>query len=239
MTTENTRMHILDMIEAGKINTEEGLVLLHAIQREGREAAFEGSRDSAAISVEDNPKLDMEQETGGGSGARQIDDLESEPQVETTPIQEDKAAAYPEQAALFRRWWRIPFWAGVSVTILGGLLMYWVLEASGVGFWLLFSGTPFLFGLAIMVLAWQARNAPWLHLRVEQEKDEWPRNIVLSFPIPIRPTAWFLRTFGHRIPALEDTPVDEIIQALGQSVTLDNPIFIEVEEGDRVQVFIG
>jgi hypothetical protein len=239
MTAENTRMHILDMIEAGKINAEEGLALLHAIQREDREAAFEGLRDSAVASLAGDQKLDVEQEAGGFSSARQVDARESEPQVETPTPQENKAAAYPEQAAHFRRWWQIPFWTGVSVTILGGLLMYWVLEASGVGFWLLFSGTPFLFGLVIMVLAWQARNAPWLHLRVEQEKDEWPRNIVLSFPIPIRPTAWFLRTFGHRIPALEDTPVDEIIQALGQSVTPDNPIFIEVEEGDRVQVFIG
>lgn len=239
MTAENTRMHILDMIEAGKINAEEGLVLLHAIQREGQEAASDGMRDSAAISLGGGQKLDVEQDAGEFSGARPVDAWETEPQVETTTIQENKAAAYPEQAAHFRSWWRIPFWIGVSVTVLGGLLMYWVLEASGVGFWLLFSGAPFLFGLVIMILAWQARNAPWLHLRVEQEKDEWPRNIVLSFPIPIRPTAWFLRTFGHRIPALEDTPVDEIIQALGQSVTPDNPIFIEVEEGDRVQVFIG
>ena len=233
MTAESTRMHILDMIEAGKINTEEGLVLLHAIQREDRGAAVGGTQGAVAISVEGEPQVEKL------SSANSIESSQSESQVESAATQEDETSAYPAQAAYFRRWWRFPFWIGVTVTILGGLLMYGVLEASGVGFWLLFSGAPFLFGLAVMVLAWQARNTPWLHLRIEQEQDEWPRTLAFSLPIPIQPTAWFLRTFGHKISSLEDTPVDEIIQALEQRVTPDKPIFIEVKEGDRVQVFIG
>jgi hypothetical protein len=235
MTAESTRMHILDMIEAGKINTEEGLVLLHAIQREDREAATQGAQGAVAISVKDELQPEKEE----FSSAELAGTSQSETQIESTATQVSETATFPTQAAYFRRWWRIPFWTGVTVTILGGLLMYWVLEASGVGFWLLFSGAPFLFGLVVMVLAWQARNAPWLHLRIEQEKDGWPRNFAISLPIPLRPTAWFLRTFGHKIPSLEDAPVDEIIQALEQRVSPDNPLFIEVEEGDRVQVFIG
>lgn len=235
MTAESTRMHILDMIEAGKINTEEGLVLLQAIQREDREASNSGAQGAVAISLEDEPQPAVEE----FSSAEPAQMSQSDPQIVGTATQESETVAFPTQAAYFRRWWRIPFWTGVMVTILGGLLMYWVLEASGVGFWLLFSGAPFLFGLAVMVLAWQARNAPWLHLRVEQEKDEWPPKFAISLPIPLRPMAWFLRTFGHKIHSLEDTHVDEIIQALEQGASPDNPIFIEVEEGDRVQVFIG
>jgi hypothetical protein len=43
-------------------------------------------------------------------------------------------------------------------------------------------------------------------------------------------------------PRLKDTNVDELIVALNDSVTRDEPLFIDVQEGadgERVQVYIG
>jgi hypothetical protein len=55
-------------------------------------------------------------------------------------------------------------------------------------------------------------------------------------------TAWFFRVFGGKIPGLQDTSVDELIMALGDSTNPENPLYIEVEDdedGERVEVFIG
>ena len=73
-------------------------------------------------------------------------------------------------------------------------------------------------------------------------EKEWPRNIALSFPLPIRLTAWFLRTFGPHIPQLKDTGVDELILALGDSASPGNPLLVNVNEGEggeQVEVYIG
>ena len=61
-------------------------------------------------------------------------------------------------------------------------------------------------------------------------------------PIPVTPAAWLLRTFGHRLPVLNETGVDELIMALGETTSPDNPLYVEVdddEQGEKVQVYIG
>jgi len=92
------------------------------------------------------------------------------------------------------------------------------------------------------VLAWQSRTARWLHLRIQQKEGEWPHNIAISFPLPIRLTAWFFRLFGNKIPGLQGTSVDEMIMALDNTTSPGNPLYVKVEEGEdgeRVEVFIG
>jgi hypothetical protein len=93
-----------------------------------------------------------------------------------------------------------------------------------------------------MALAWASRNSRWLHLRIHQKPGERPQTILLSFPLPLRVTAWFLRTFGRSIPQLKNSGVDELIQALEQNTVLADPFYIEVDEGEdgeRVQIYIG
>jgi hypothetical protein len=96
--------------------------------------------------------------------------------------------------------------------------------------------------VVLIVMSWGSRTARWLHVRVRQRPGEWPQNIAFSFPIPLRMTAWFLRVFGDFIPGLHGTSVDELIVALGDSTSPENPLYIEVEDdedGERVEVFIG
>jgi len=61
-------------------------------------------------------------------------------------------------------------------------------------------------------------------------------------PLPLRISAWFLRTFGNWIPQLRRTSVDELLVALEEGVSAENPITINVaegERGERVEVRLG
>jgi hypothetical protein len=154
-------------------------------------------------------------------------------------------ASAPEQSPDFDRFRRIsmyPLWGGVIVTVLGGMLMYQVLQSRGLGFWFVCASTPFILGLGVVVLAWQARRARWLHLRVKQKEGERPRKINLSFPLPLGFIAWLLRVARGRIAGLDNTSVDEVIIALGKSTGPDEPLYIQVDEtddGEEVQIYIG
>jgi hypothetical protein len=85
-------------------------------------------------------------------------------------------------------------------------------------------------------------NSRWLYVNVDQEKGEWPQHITLGFPIPLGIIGWFLRNFGHYIRGMDKTNVDEVLMALSLAKNLDEPLIVNVDEGDdgeRVQVYIG
>ena len=142
----------------------------------------------------------------------------------------------------WRRWWMAPMWAGIGVLLVGAVLMFAAYQASGFGFWFVCAALPFAAGVVIMALAAGSRSARWLHVRVRtnQRTNDWPRNIALSFPLPIRLTAWLLRLFGPFIPQLKDHGLDEVILALAETTSSDAPLYVDVDEGgERVQVYIG
>ena len=132
-------------------------------------------------------------------------------------------------------------WVGVGITTISALFMYWAFSASGYGFWFACMWFPFLFGVLVMALAWSSRTSRWLHVRVHQKPGQKPERIAISLPIPLRLTAWFLRIFGHKIPNMGNTSLDEVIMAL-DATSPDAPFYVEVNEGDdgeRVEVYIG
>jgi len=163
----------------------------------------------------------------------------SAPYTETT---QPKRSSQPNLNK-WRRWWVLPLSIGIVITALTGWFIYLGTVNTWAGFWMFCLWLPMLFGIALMTLAWLSQSTPWLHVRVNTGQDEWPRRIAISFPIPIRLTAWGLRTFGHFIPNIDATGLDEIIVALGQSMVEDDPIYIEVDNkgdgGEYVEVFIG
>lgn len=199
---ELERMHILQMIEDGKISAADGLRLLDAL--------------------------------GQPAEAGQAAPLPQASNAETAP--RDPGLEH------WRRWWMLPMWIGTGVLLAGALLMYAAYAASGFGFWFLCAALPFTAGVLLMALAASSRSAKWLHLRVNTGQDEWPRNISISFPLPIRITAWALRTFGQFIPQLRDRGVDELILALAENTSAESPLYVDVDEGEggeKVQVYIG
>jgi hypothetical protein len=138
----------------------------------------------------------------------------------------------------------VPMWAGIGVLLVGAVLMFAAYQAGGLGFWFACAALPFAAGVLIMALAAASRSARWLHVRVRtnQRTNDWPRNIVLSFPLPIRLTAWLLRLAGPYIPQLKNHGLDELILALAETTSSEAPLYVDVDEGEggeRVQVYIG
>lgn len=219
------RMHILQMIEDGAITAEDGLRLLNAIA--GNAPQLNAANPAEAGAAEANastagPKSETSQEP---------------PIIHTTP-----PSSPPPDFEKWKRWWIIPLWVGVGITAVGALIMYWAYANTGLSFWLACWSLPFALGVVVIALAAASRTAKWLHVRVKTGRETGPRNIAISFPLPIHLTAWFLRTFGDNIPNLKNTGVDELILAMGDSATSDNPLYVEVNEGangEHVQVYIG
>ncbi|MBC8333437.1 MAG: hypothetical protein H8E28_15760 [Anaerolineae bacterium] len=213
MPLSEERKQILGMIDQGIISAEEGFNLLQALNAEP------DKRDSSGVDSATEAKI-------------LPDDIRDT----------ENMAPDPEEIARWKRWWLIPLYVGAGVTALSGLLMYWAWSATGIGFWFACTWMPFFVGVLLMALSWSSQTSPWLHVRVKQKAGEKPQRVSISFPLPIRLSAWGLRNFGHFIPNIDATGLDEVILALGDSKTEDTPLFVDVSEGDdgeRVQVFIG
>jgi hypothetical protein len=267
MDENNERMQILKMIDLGKISASEGLRLLQALGNGEVSApetpALPAQPSSAQPSPAQPAPVEARDQSVSGPSAAQIPSPSAGPASASTPVREAaslegetfaasanaaSANAGPADTrssakiAKWRSWWMVPLWIGVGITVTGGVLMYGAMQASGIGFWFLCAAVPFILGVVVIALAWQSRNAPWLHLRIQQRPGARPQKINLSFPLPLQTTAWFLRTFGSRIRGLQDTSLDEVILAVGKTTNPDNPLYIEVDEGEdgeKVEIYIG
>jgi hypothetical protein len=228
MNEKNERIQILEMIENGTITASEGARLLKAMEENEMAEDF-GLGDE----FERDPNF-PEGEANSFDG-----------QSTTDPLSGDVISEkFNPEIEKWRRWWMIPLWIGVGITIVGGLLMVWAYQATGLSFWFGCSWLPFLFGTAVMAMAWGSRSARWLHLRVQQEPGEWPRTIAFSIPLPLRLASWFLRTFGQFIPNVNESGVDlgQLIEIFENNTNSETPFYVEVDEGkngEKVQIYIG
>lgn len=238
MNYESERLRILEMIDKGLISASEGIQLLDALQGDDEDP----STYNESVVAQDQTAIQSEPEV-----APQLEPVvvaeESPELAEESPVIETPSSDPYIDSSIdkWKRWWWIPMWIGITVTVISGVLMFFAWQSGGFGFWFACSWFPFLLGVGIMALAWGSRTARWLHVRVHQQPGEWPQKIAISLPLPLRLTAWFFRTFGRYIPNLEHTNIDEIIMAL-EHTSADTPIYVEVDEGDdgeRVEVFIG
>jgi len=213
--TDQERNQVLKMIEEGKITPEQGLTLMQALDRQGPD------EEPAAVPVA--PAVAEPQSTSPAQAP------DPDPHIERL-----KATAH--------RLWQITLWTGVFITILSALGMYAILRGPGMNFWFYFLLLPLLLGVAITALATGSRAARWIYVDVHQQPGERPGHIFLGFPLPLKLTAWFLRTFGQWIPNLQRTNVDEFIQIMESGFSRDDPLIVHVDEadtGERVQVYIG
>lgn len=214
MTANNERLEILEMIQRGTISAQEGLKLIEAL-------------DETLDNLDEEYLLAKARLEGGA-------DPEAGNEFDPQSALEDLEK--------WKKWWIIPFWIGLGITVFGSFLMYWAWSAEGIGLGFILAWIPFLIGVGVLVLGWNSRTGPWLHLRIQQKLGETPRRIAISFPLPIRFFAWSLRTFGNFIPGLQGIGVDEIIIALGESSQAETPLIIDVNEGDegeQVKIYIG
>src|SRR3989304_3403363 len=155
MDKTSERLHILEMIESGVITPNEGTRLLKAL--EGVYAPEESLTDDSQTA------LPFEQASAAASTppAARVGEVVQQVKGSGLPIEE-----FNTRIAGWRRWWLIPLWVGVGITIIGGLLMFWAFQSGGISFWFACAWLPFLLGLAGIVLAYGSRTARWLHLRL-------------------------------------------------------------------------
>jgi hypothetical protein len=149
---------------------------------------------------------------------------------------------FEEVKARARRFAMVPLWIGVAFTVLGAYWMYALVQNANYGFWFFFAWFPLLLGILLVAISAGGMNSRWLYVNVDQEKGEWPQHITLGFPIPLGIIGWFLRNFGHYIRGMDKTNVDEVLMALSLANNLDEPLIVNVDEGEhgeRVQVYIG
>ncbi len=243
MSNEPLRMQILNMIERGDISAEEGLRWLEALAENSSELPSpEGLTPEGLTSEGLTPEgLAVNIPKNSPDIAIPVTKTAAADVVEA-PVPPASADHLPFDAARIRRYWVVPLWIGVGVTVITGLLMYWANQAQGIGFWFACASLPLIFGLLLIILAVQSRTARWLYLRVEQPGSEWPRVIQFGFPLPLGIAAWLLRFLRGRIPTMPDFDFDEMLSALGRSASPENPFFVQVEDdedGEKVEIYIG
>jgi hypothetical protein len=212
--SSDEQKQILKMVESGRISAEEAMQLIKALEGSDTQLEIiEAPEASARAGKTAGPE---------SSAARQ--------------------AGFEQVAIRARRLWQIPLWTGIAVSVLSAYWLYNLVQASNFGFWFYCASVPFLLGVLIMAVAAGSRTSRWLYVKVDQASHEWPRNIVLGFPLPLGLAAWLLRNFGHTIEGLGRTQVDEILQLISSGVSSKEPLIVQVDEGEggeRVQVYIG
>lgn len=213
--TDNEREQILKMIADGKISPEEGLKLMQVLDQDIPE-------DIATVSPASSTTASDEQ------------------RAEPSNMDLDPKIARIKSIA--QRFWQIPLWIGVGILILSALGMAALGEAGKFNFWFFFLIFPLLLGVVVITAAVSSRRAHWIFVDVQQKPGERPGRIFLGFPIPLKLTAWALRTFGHKINDVGNLSVDQILQLVETGFSSDNPLIVNVDEGEggeRVKVYIG
>jgi hypothetical protein len=223
--TDQEREQVLKMIENGTISPEDGLKLMQTL----------------AQNLAEDDATGRLRETEGGSAPTAAAEINvNDAQPEDSRFESDPRISRVKSAV--RRLWQIPLWIGVLITILSAWGMYSLVQAAKLNFWFYCLSAPLLVGVLVIVAAIGSRNARWIFVDVHQKPGEKPAHIFLGFPLPLKLTAWFLRTFGHYIPDLKKTNVDEVIQIIETGFKGREPLVVNVdegEEGERVHVYIG
>jgi hypothetical protein len=140
---------------------------------------------------------------------------------------------------LVRVIWQTAFWSGVALLSIGGLLVTGVHEWSIPSGWQILGWVLFVLGAISLALGWWMRGARWLSIRVHEEKRT---KISLAFPVPLGLLYWAARLARPVVPQLRDTPVDELVLALHETLRDEEPVVVDVhddEDGDHVQVFLA
>ncbi len=219
MTADLERQKVLEMVAAGTLSEEEALRLLDAL-------------DSASGEIPNPEAAEPASNSGSphfpGKTAFPEDVLPPPPRINPPDSEEIRR---------WKRWWIIPAGIGALTFVLGAWWMYAVWG----GFWVLCASVPLLLGLSILILGVTSRTGLWLHLRVQQPPGETPQRIAISFPIPVRITAWGLRIVSPFIPKSRGMDLGRMLLTLADEAEDDTQLLVDIDGDDdvRVQVFIG
>ena len=116
MTEKNERLLILEMIDNGTITPEEVARLLTALSGTSKEETNSAGTSANAHWLESEtpversgPSTVSTDQVENESGAR----VDADPEVLDAPFE-------PPDVEKWRRWWTIPLWIGVGITVICG-----------------------------------------------------------------------------------------------------------------------
>jgi hypothetical protein len=223
MTTSEERQQVLRMVAEGKITPEEGTRLL---------AALGGNP-----SVMDMPSAAPDPEYD----APQAEPAPAAHQRAYTPEQEVVSPPPPIDAHIpdTRHWWQVPFWIGAALLMAGAFTLAGAISSGAICLVMLCGLPLLLIGILGVIIAWFARNGPWVHIRVKHKNPD-DRDINLSVPLDLG--VMTVRVAEPFVPQMRNTGVDDVIVSMKNNVQKDKPLIIDVnddEDGEHVQVIVG
>ena len=177
-----------------------------------------------------------------------LEETSAENEVEVIETEADTSSGrsagleFEEVKARAQKFAMFPLWIGVAFTVLSAYWMYALVSNANYGFWFFCAWFPLLLGLLIVALSGGGMNARWLYVNVDQRSGEWPKHITFGLPLPLGIITWVLRNFGHYMQGMDRANVDGILKALSTMDDLDEPLIVNVDEGEhgeQVQVYIG
>lgn len=223
MTTSEERQQVLRMIADGKITPEEGSRLL---------AALGGATPPELVTP--NASTEPTQEAPRAEQA--------EPQQQAYTREQEVISPPPPIDAQIpdtRHWWQVPFWIGAALLIAGAFTLAGALSSGAICIVMLCGLPLLLIGIVAIIVAWFARNGPWVHIRVKHSRPG-DRDINLSVPLDLG--VMTVRVAEPFVPQMKKTGVDDVIVSMKDNVQKDKPLIIDVnddEDGEHVQVIVG
>jgi hypothetical protein len=240
MTTSEERQQVLQMIAAGKITPEEGMRLLAALGATPPVPPDQTSQPEILSLAEQTASAAQLDTTSGfeTSGAPEISDAHEQPY---TPEQEVISPTPPIDVKPpdTRHWWQVPFWIGLALLVAGAFTLAGALSSGAICLVLLCGLPLLLIGIAAVIVAWFARQGPWVHIRVKHDRPG-ERNFNLSVPLDLGVMA--VRVTEPFVPQMKQTGVDDVILSMKDNVKKDQPLIIDVhddDDGEHVQVIVG
>lgn len=203
---------ILKMLEEGRITAEEADQLLSAIGPGQSTSQVAGD----TIIRDAIPSAGWEEEAG------------YQPPVELNKFR--------------HRFWRIPFLVALASLVLSTLGLILMYQSAGqvafIGF--LCVWTIFVIAFIVTAFFWLIRNAPWLHVRIQEQNGH---RFAISLPFPLNLADWALSIARYFVPRDRSQYLETaatFVEEMKNNPELQ-PIIVDVddEDGDRVQVYIG
>jgi hypothetical protein len=223
MTTSEERQQVLQMIADGKITPEEGSRLLAALS--GGAPHELPAHGATSDQTSDAPQAEQ-----------------ADPQQQAyTPEQEVISPPPPIETQIpdTRHWWQVPFWIGVALLVASAFTLAGTLSSSAVCLAVLCGLPLLLIGILAVIVAWFARNGPWVHIRV---KNDRPGQHDFNMSVPLDLGVVAVRVAEPFVPQMKQTGVDDVILSVKDNVKKDQPLIIDVnddEDGEHVQVIVG
>jgi hypothetical protein len=229
-------MAILDRLEKGEITPEQAMVMLEG---KGLPKASEPDTPMSVLELLERGEISTEEAAQRLSAAKSSESKEQPKSAKPKRVEviEKRRVLVPDYSWA---WWAIPITLGIIFTLLAGFWMRADAADGGLGLSFFCAWVPMLLGLGLILLGWLSRRGPWANLKVHSSSKNVNVDIDTQVPVGVATTA--LKTFGRRIPGMDQADVDKMTRAFEEIRRSGTPIHVQTNDDDEdnaVDITIG